>query len=738
MVETDKYSDRKYEFDDRVKCKKSVIYKGTNPRFPKTHRQILFTAADEYDLERYGILLARSIGLSEHENNGTLTFDSFINTLRYLFNTLRKGILVAIENNKLKVFLPFSSVHQKYDDLRKYLQPLPDFLKRDNRVEQDPAKWSINNCLFKEKKGALEGDQSYSELRYFLEYLLTKRSVPNSLLLFNVRDFPVVRKDFQHPYYSIVPPGTKINEKYQSEMFPVISFCSHQDFLDLAVPTSEDIRRIFPTKYFPDRCDNAYESDVKLNRDWETKVDKAFFRGSTTGCAVGEENMRIKVHLLSRKYPELLDCAVVGINDRIRKPQYNKDIVNPHFEKDIGEPGKFADNINKSNHKYILNLDGHSRAYRLSGELNYNSVVLLQTSPFVLWFEHLLKPWIHYIPIAPDLEDLVEKVKWCQANDDKCRNIAEAAGKLYTKFLCEKGILDYYQFVLQSLHKNWANPFVTFPRQTKVAVITIYRDDTLHTRRKQKELFLKVIRKLPVDIFLIEQSLDHPFNIGLLKNIGFNHLKKEYDNVVFSDIDMLPSHDLLKYWFDYRKDGVFCLASNGTRYTNNGHDGYLFLGGMMSCTPEIFRKANGYPVNLYRWGVEDQCMIVRFNRVGATFYLPKLGMVIDSELDGIGRTKDIIGKLEELKKSSERNHDAWEQALIDFKDWKRSGLNNLMYDVLQEKTEGNLHHMTVRLPGLDPIPSTNLTEHQLRSENRRIRRKYTTIKNNKVYEILAS
>ena len=53
-------------------------------------------------------------------------------------------------------------------------------------------------------------------------------------------------------------------------------------------------------------------------------------------------------------------------------------------------------------------------------------------------------------------------------------------------------------------------------------------------------------------MYIIEQSEDGElFNIGKLKNIGFDLCEKsgiKYDLFIFTDIDMIPDHNLLSYY----------------------------------------------------------------------------------------------------------------------------------------------------------------------------------------------
>ncbi len=37
-----------------------------------------------------------------------------------------------------------------------------------------------------------------------------------------------------------------------------------------------------------------------------------------------------------------------------------------------------------------------------------------ETFGWKMWFSHLLKPYIHYVPVKSDLSDLIEKIQWCR------------------------------------------------------------------------------------------------------------------------------------------------------------------------------------------------------------------------------------------------------------------------------------------------------------------------------------
>ena len=43
------------------------------------------------------------------------------------------------------------------------------------------------------------------------------------------------------------------------------------------------------------------------------------------------------------------------------------------------------------------------------------------------WFTHLIKPYVHYIPVNYDLSNLIEQIDYIQNNDDVAESIASAA-----------------------------------------------------------------------------------------------------------------------------------------------------------------------------------------------------------------------------------------------------------------------------------------------------------------------
>ncbi len=62
-----------------------------------------------------------------------------------------------------------------------------------------------------------------------------------------------------------------------------------------------------------------------------------------------------------------------------------------------------------------------------------------------MWFSHLLKPYIHYVPVKSDLSDLIEKIQWCRDNDEKCKEeFSQEALKILSNNIVQRKYIRLY------------------------------------------------------------------------------------------------------------------------------------------------------------------------------------------------------------------------------------------------------------------------------------------------------
>lgn len=472
-------------YSSSQECDKGMREKiQSNPRY-RGFNQARFHAGDTEQFETYrsptnGQVCIPDIDLSQNtfdsidfssrvdwDKYRNLTTQSVTHTFEYMFHKFKKGTFVKIQNNRLLVYLPFSKANfvNEWGDRMKppppYKEPSEFFaqiakMERRNfnrdRVNRFPNTWWGNNCIIRYEYPPSEHDSGVGALANMLEELCQSRKLPDLEFFLNKRDFPLLRKDSTEPYDHLYDGHIPLISHEYSNYSPILSMTTTDEFADVPIPTWEDWARVSPGKFFPKSC-RDYE--VNFSIPWKKKKPMAVFRGSSTGCGVTiNTNMRLKVAYLSMTMSELLDAGITDWNLRPRKLKGSPYLSTIDIQKlPFGLSAKMSPE-EQAQYKYIVNIDGHSSAYRLSLELGMGSVILLVASKYRLWFRDLLVPYVHYVPVKGDLSDLIEKIKWCRAHDAECETIAKNARQFYDTFLSKKSILDYLQKLLIRLKQE--------------------------------------------------------------------------------------------------------------------------------------------------------------------------------------------------------------------------------------------------------------------------------------------
>ena len=420
--------------------------------------------------------------------NKDLDSRAVANTFKYIFHKFKKGIFIRIADNKLQTFLPFENAHYK-NEFGHILKVDPkygsvqDFLKhvsklagyKFNKQNTKPFdEWVANNSLVRyeveqDTTVAVASGNNKITLRDMFRTLCDERDVPDIEFFINRRDYPQMKVDDTEPYNHIW--GTKhqplVSHQYD-KYAPILSGSSTKMHADIPFPTYEDWARATYQKMglvFPNAC-REYPDIISL--PWSKKIEKAVFRGASTGSGVtADTNQRLKALEMGTKHEKLLDVGITKWNLRPRKLEgssYLQTIERSNYKK--------ANRLNlqeQSKYKYILTLEGHVAAYRLSYELSSGSVVLLAGSQWQMWYYPFLKEYEHYVPVKEDLSDLIAQIEWCKVNDGKCEQIAKNARAFYNKYLGTRGILDFLQKELWELSTK-TKPYKYLPDLTIWAI----------------------------------------------------------------------------------------------------------------------------------------------------------------------------------------------------------------------------------------------------------------------------
>lgn len=175
---------------------------------------------------------------------------------------------------------------------------------------------------------------------------------------------------------------------------------------------------------------------------------------------LGEKNIKI----LDQEYLNVKNIKVKTILEIYNKNPDNFVLINPNSNTEIVIKDDVANYVsfeNQCNYKYILNIDGHTAAQRLSLELSSNSVILKVDSPWKLWYSHMLigfdinnvpdnidisKIQAHYIKVDYSLNNLIETIENCRKYDAICKKITNNARVFYDIYLSSKHYMLEYMY----------------------------------------------------------------------------------------------------------------------------------------------------------------------------------------------------------------------------------------------------------------------------------------------------
>jgi hypothetical protein len=121
---------------------------------------------------------------------------------------------------------------------------------------------------------------------------------------------------------------------------------------------------------------------------------------------------------------ELGPLANVGISQIVQARSKEDAIEIERYLKSIDLWREYIPQHVMGNSKFLLEIDGYANSWGFLAKLLMGCCVLKVDSPYEQWFYGDLKPWVHYIPIAQDLSNLLETMEWCLLNEPACRDIA--------------------------------------------------------------------------------------------------------------------------------------------------------------------------------------------------------------------------------------------------------------------------------------------------------------------------
>jgi hypothetical protein len=149
---------------------------------------------------------------------------------------------------------------------------------------------------------------------------------------------------------------------------------------------------------------------------WDDKVKKLFWRGSTTGQMIMaydpvlfETYHRFRAVRLMQDHPH----ADFAFSNMVQcDPQTNCDGLRSiyHFTNWVQLPEQWK-------HRYIFDIDGNSFSQRISQLVGRSGSLVFRAQGFNDWYDGLMIPWEHYVPVDFDLKNLPSLIEWAQQHD---------------------------------------------------------------------------------------------------------------------------------------------------------------------------------------------------------------------------------------------------------------------------------------------------------------------------------
>ena len=185
----------------------------------------------------------------------------------------------------------------------------------------------------------------------------------------------------------------------------------------------------------------------KKKYPWKSKRKILFFRGKDSGIpdvSKWESYPRPQLVALSVKYPQLIDAK---FSDLFYSPMLET-------AKKNGWMGQFVSMKKHPRYRYVMDIDGNCAATpRLPLLMHTQSTIFKNMTPSIQWFYGRLKPYVHFIPVAEDLSDLLLQLQWAHNHDKECKKVAKNAALLAEEIFTQESIYLYLYRLLEEYAK---------------------------------------------------------------------------------------------------------------------------------------------------------------------------------------------------------------------------------------------------------------------------------------------
>jgi hypothetical protein len=398
----------------------------------------------------------------DHSPVWNMSFSTAKDTFRYIDRLKTKVYIIKVNNGVLENYILFAPKGSP-KELQKFLKNVDPMLHIDKKKKDfiKNYKWKFMGCILQYQEDLLQDLTShrYYKLMSLLNPEIFKH-VQNGLYILSTRDLCLVHKRRMEPWVDVV--GSERNDIgfIPKQFLPIFNSTGGENYFDIPIPTFDDIKFVMSTLKPEYKLSGLIQEEFRsLTTLWSAKKPIAVFRGSATGCGYSPEN-NVRLHLakLSQDLNDktLLDAGITRGDLAKEKFIFNRD-TGVGFFKLKNYDLRIVERLDKkeqSSYKYVIEIEGNVSAHRVLTDMLFGSLLLMVDSEYTLWYSHLLKPYVHYIPIKKDLSNLLSVVAWCRNNDELCEIIAKNSLQFAKELLTLEVVTNTMSNTLMSIKLN--------------------------------------------------------------------------------------------------------------------------------------------------------------------------------------------------------------------------------------------------------------------------------------------
>mmetsp|Transcript_7176 Transcript_7176/g.15655 ORF Transcript_7176/g.15655 Transcript_7176/m.15655 type:complete len:396 (-) Transcript_7176:854-2041(-) len=192
---------------------------------------------------------------------------------------------------------------------------------------------------------------------------------------------------------------------------------------------------------------------------WEKRRQQAFFRGRQSGGALFDSNgepssIRAKVVDFGAKHPQLLDARFAGRGGSLRGAK-----AETAKRRNWSLDDAFLTWEEGLEYRATVVVDGNTVADRLAYLMASMTAIIKQESDRREALSSCMVPYVHYVPLKPDVSDLEEQITWALANETRLRQIAEAGAELVISHF--SSVIERYRMSMAISVSSLADNFTT-------------------------------------------------------------------------------------------------------------------------------------------------------------------------------------------------------------------------------------------------------------------------------------